>query len=332
MRRPRPAPTDARIATSRSLLVLRASVRLARLAQAIRSTRPTAERRTYKRFAQLCPDDGFGKRIDRDAPSFIRIGILARDARSNGIHFSARLLDRHAGLEKRHCSEPVKVARHVLRLKRQRQIDLCKGTVENAAFGEDSDDDVRLAIQLNGSSDDASGLRRTVTSRANYSARLRDFSQADLHRAQTSGLEPHVLRRCRNRGRTCVLRETESGWRSGQRDRAARPRRHVFKDGVLALPVEEIESGDSISGVRLARWLLEHAHDSVRVRIRQRFKKHAVDKAEDSRVGADPYRERENRDDCESRAPPQSAGGIRKILPDRSHGLLKENTNPFECG
>src|SRR4051794_5612791 len=49
----------------------------------------------------------------------------------------------------------MEVSRHVLRFEREGQVYLCERTVEHASLREHPDNDVRLAIKLDGAPDDA---------------------------------------------------------------------------------------------------------------------------------------------------------------------------------
>ena len=155
MRRPRPAPMRC---SNRNFAVSACTTRQSEIGEigaGDQEYQADSGKQDVQRFAQLRPNDRVGERVDGDAPSFVRIGIVACNSRSDSVHFRSRLLDRYAGFEERHCSEPVEVPRHVLRLKCERQIDLSKRTIEHAALRKHADDDVRLAIELDGSPDDA---------------------------------------------------------------------------------------------------------------------------------------------------------------------------------
>jgi hypothetical protein len=96
---------------------------------------------------------------------------------------------------------------------------------------------------------------------------------------------------------------------AGQRDGAAEIERgHVFEDGVLVLPVEEVERGDAIAAA--ARRLLPNHHDAVRVAVGQGLEQHAVHETEDGGVGSDAEREGQQRDDGEAGRAAQRADGV----------------------
>jgi hypothetical protein len=59
----------------------------------------------------------------------------------------------------------------------------------------------------------------------------------------------------------------------------------VVEDGVLALPIEEIQGRYAVSGK--ARGLFEHADNPIGIRVGEWFQKSRIDEAEDRRVGAD---------------------------------------------
>src|SRR5205085_5145607 len=63
-------------------------------------------------------------------------------------------------------------------------------------------------------------------------------------------------------------------------------------------------------------------HHALGRRIGERLQQHAVDDAEDSRVGADPERKREDGDDRVAGAPGQRAKRVSQVLLQRLHGRL----------
>ena len=82
-------------------------------------------------------------------------------------------------------------------------------------------------------------------------------------------------------------------------------RRHERERAAVAPPVEVVGRRDRTEPAALARALLGERHHAIGARIRQRPPQHRVDDAEDRGVGADAERQREERDDRESRLPPQ---------------------------
>src|SRR5262249_29331527 len=90
----RPAPRDRRTAISLSLTVLRASCRLATLAQAISSTKATAQKNQRVRASQLARhENAHGNHVH--APTLIGLGIRRSHAAGDSIHLCLRLMDGH---------------------------------------------------------------------------------------------------------------------------------------------------------------------------------------------------------------------------------------------
>ena len=127
--RQRLAPSAALIVTSRDRSAPRASSRLARLAQPISSTAPTARHQHQQRQPQLRPDDPIDPAVDRRAPVFLDRRILLRDAARDLRHLGLRLLQAHAGLEPRDGVQVVEVPHGVGR-ERQRHPRIGQAPVE----------------------------------------------------------------------------------------------------------------------------------------------------------------------------------------------------------
>ncbi len=72
---------------------------------------------------------------------------------------------------------------------------------------------------------------------------------------------------------------------TGQRDRVAGLRRHEVEDGVVSLPVQEVQRRDSVA--LASRRLLHDADDAIGVRVGKRLEQHRIHEAEDRRIGAD---------------------------------------------
>ncbi len=64
---------------------------------------------------------------------------------------------------------------------------------------------------------------------------------------------------------------------------------------------------------------LAEPHQAVGLAVRQRLKENAVDDAEDGRVGADPERQRDERDGREPRVPGQHAQAVANVLEQDAH-------------
>lgn len=203
---------------------------------------PDSGKKNIERFAQLLPDDRVGHRIDCHAPAFVRIRVIPRDPRPDGVHLSLRLLHGDAGLQKRHGAEPVEIAGHVLRLKYQRAEDLCVCAIECAPLRKYADHCVRLAIELDGPPDDLLvgaelGLPEGMAENGNPVLARLVFIGSES--AAEDSLHAEDIEPVRRHPRPAQLNGVAD---PGKRDGAARARSHVLKYGVLALPVEEVES------------------------------------------------------------------------------------------
>src|SRR5262249_42420306 len=104
---------------------------------------------------------------------------------------------------------------------------------------------------------------------------------------------------------------------------------HIVKDGVLPLPVEEVESGDSIS--LAAGRLLQHAENALRLGVRKRLQKHGVHEAEDRGVRANPDRQSGYGDDREYGALEKGAESVTDVLRELIHGHEDWTLKPAKC-
>ncbi len=102
--------------------------------------------------AQLRPADDVLGAIHADTPALLDRRVLRRDPLADDVHLRARLLERDARLELREDAEPVKIARHVRGLERERLPDLRLVAVEHAGL-EHADDLVGLAVQHDAAAD-----------------------------------------------------------------------------------------------------------------------------------------------------------------------------------
>jgi hypothetical protein len=150
----RPAPSAARIATSRARSTLRASVRLARLAQAIRQDHPHRCQQDIQRLTHGLTDEHVRKTVYGNAPALVGIGVIVGDSAADCVHLRVRLFQCDAGFQAGVGAEPVKITGHVLRFKSERPPNLIEGTVKRAPFREHADNQMRLAIQQHFAADD----------------------------------------------------------------------------------------------------------------------------------------------------------------------------------
>ncbi len=105
---------------------------------------------------------------------------------------------------------------------------------------------------------------------------------------------------------------------TGQGDGSAGLRGHVLEDAVVFLPVQVIQRGDTVDPTS---WrLLQHAHNAVRLCIRERFQQDRVDEAENRRIRADSDGQCQQRDDGEARALEESPKAVAQILAKFVHG------------
>jgi hypothetical protein len=113
--------------------------------------------------AQLRADHRVHVANDRDAPAFVRVGKILRDAAADRVHFRARLLHRYARLEPCVDLQPVEVARPFRRGEGKRPPHLIERPIEHGPFRQHTNDRERLAVERDRSADDsgvAAELRR----------------------------------------------------------------------------------------------------------------------------------------------------------------------------
>ena len=116
---------------------------------------PHGAEQHIQRASELRADQDVDVPLDGDAPTFVRIGIVGRDPRADGIHLGARLFDRHARLQTSKRGHPMEVARAFTRLEGKRPPHLREAAIERGALRHHADDGVRLAIERERSPDDA---------------------------------------------------------------------------------------------------------------------------------------------------------------------------------
>jgi hypothetical protein len=83
---------------------------------------------------------------------------------------------------------------------------------------------------------------------------------------------------------------------------------HEFEDGIVLLPVEEVQCGDAVA-VAAGR-LLEDTNNPIGLRVRQRSEQDAIDEAENRGVGTDAECQREDRDYCKTRTLRQGSPSV----------------------
>jgi hypothetical protein len=104
---------------------------------------------------------------------------------------------------------------------------------------------------------------------------------------------------------------------TGQRDGIARLRRHEVEDGVVSLPVEEVQRGDAVA--RAPGRLLHDPDDAIGVGIGEWLQQHRIDEAEDGGIGADADGQCQDRDGRKSWALPQCTNRVTKLLQPQRH-------------
>jgi len=263
----------------------------------------------------LGPDDGIGVTFDDDAPTLVRRRKVPLDAFSDRVHRGLCLLERHTVFQSGKRGQPVEVARHVGRLEGERPPDLDGRPVKRAALRQDANDCIRLLVELDRPIDDrgvGAELRHPEHMTEHHHLVPAELVFAGEKRAAEGCLDAEDLE--------IVGRDTPTSklyWlgAAGKRHRPARLGGHEVEDGVVLLPVEEIQRRDAVA--LSPRGLLEHPDDPIGVRIGERFQQDAIDETEDGRVGADPNRQRQDGHSAESRAVAQRPCGILQILEEQ---------------
>ena len=146
-RRPRPAPSATRMASSRSRETARASMRLAMFTQAISSTRLTAPSSSHSvpRTSSTRRPERVG---DEDA-ALVGFRVLLREAAANQRQLGLRLGELRAGTDARQHPDAVSFAvlhvRGGVLTERSVQVEVVSEQPE--ARGEDADDGVSFAVE-----------------------------------------------------------------------------------------------------------------------------------------------------------------------------------------
>jgi len=179
----------------------------------------------------------------------------------------------------------VKVAGHVRRLECQRSPDLPEAPIEGAAGGQHPDHGVGLAVEQDGLIEQG-----RVGAEPGRPQRVRQHDDPIVSQLVFAGQKGPAVGR-RNPEDIEVVRrylaatELDRLVDAGQGDRPAALGRHVIEDLVVSLPVEEVQGRDDIR----ARGRSGRAPGTAA------GEEHAVDEAEDGRVGADAERQDDDR-------------------------------------
>src|SRR6516225_1478349 len=177
----------------------------------------------------------------------------------------------------------MKVASHVRRLERERPPELIEGAIERASGGQHADDGMRLVIEQNRSTDNRRIRPKLVDPEHVAEERHMMFSAlifAGQERSTSLSADAVDVEVTSGNSRASELHGFAV---AGQCRGAAGLSRHEVEDGVVALPVQEVQRGDTVA-IASGR-LLEDADDSIGVSIRQRPEQDTVNEAENCRVG-----------------------------------------------
>ena len=94
-----PAPSAERTASSRDRTLLRASSRLATLAQQQEQHEADDAKEEERCQLQLAPHDGRAQRLDVHTPALVTVGVVARESFAEDSQLGLRSFERHARLE-----------------------------------------------------------------------------------------------------------------------------------------------------------------------------------------------------------------------------------------
>ena len=310
--RPRPAPSEARTATSRSRDTPRASDRFAEVRAADQQHKAGGREQDQEAGAKLRSDECVGVPLDDDSPALVRLRKVFLDACPDRVHVCLGLLERHAVLEPGERDQPMKVAGHVRWLEGQGPPHLRERAIEGATGRQYANDDERLVVEEHRATDDRS-----------VRAELADPHSVaqDNHLVLAALILVREKRAPERRPDTEDVEEAGGHARSAKLDRILPPRqghrtsrlgRHEVEDGVVLLPVQEVQRRDAVA-FTLGR-LLEHPDDAVGVLVGQWPEKETIHKAEDRRVGANAEGKRQQRHCCESGAVCQGSPGVPQVL------------------
>ena len=240
------------------------------------------------------PDERIGVAFDDDAPSFVRIWKLPFDAGPNRGHVGLGLLQGNARFQSRKRHQPVKISRHVRGLEREWPPELVERAVEGASRRQHADHRVGLVVEKNRAIDDRGICSELVDPEhmaQNHHVILPPLVFVGQERAASLRPDAEDVEIVRRDSRPTKL----DGFPAAREGRgAAGLSGHEFEDGVVLLPVEEVQCGDAVA-VAAGR-LLENTHNPIGLRVRQRSEQDAIDEAEDRGVGADAECQREDRD------------------------------------
>ena len=237
--------------------------------------------------------------------------ILLPQALGDRLHLGLGLLLRHARLQSGDHAKEMTAAAGVGRIDRDRRPELHLPRREIETWRHHSDDRRRSAVQRDRLAEDVRvggepALPHAVAQHDHVVLARRVFfgpEASSQRRADLQQLE-HIPGHRR-------VREPLGPAGVGERRAAARVGRDPLEHGVLLAPVQERRGRDREAAV--LRHDLVDAHQRFRIGIRQRPEEHAVDDAEHRAGGADPERQRQDRDRGEPRALGQLADRIPRV-------------------
>src|SRR5579871_909520 len=228
------------------------------------------------------------------------------------LHLCTRLLQSYTRLQPRPGKHPVKIARHVFGLKGQRQPEIGKTAVKGRIRSHNADYRIRFIVQADGSSDNS-----FVRAKAAFPDSVAQYHNMLLARlvfirgkcaAQHRFYLKDVKVRC---GYACAT-QLHRNVNTGESDGSSILCRHGAENRVLVLSVEEVHCGNTVAFA--VRRLFPDHYDLVCVRIRKWLEQNSINEAENSSVCADPQRQSEHSDNCESRTGAHHAQRVTKVV------------------
>ena len=290
--RVRRAPRASRTAISRRRLDPRASSRFATLAQAMRSTKPTAASSTSS-DVRMSPDDLLVERDYCERHALIGIWMCQLQPAGDRPRSDARAFEVEAGPESRDRAQDDHAARWRRAVQPPGPPDLgIRDDRRPEGVRHDADNLVRLAAERHLTSENS-----RVSAEASYPEAVRD--DRNPRRTRTVVLEREIAPACGRDAQNAEVLEGDLLPDERFRIAKSRDRRlpasdggHTFERFVLAGQIHEVPGGGVFArGAAAGRHVLPDHRDSVRIPVWQGPEQQGIHHAEDGRVGADPERE-----------------------------------------
>ena len=302
--RPRLAPMAARTASSRWRALPCASIRLATLAQAISSTKPTAPSSSQSADRVSCGRKLCFSGSTLARPAGVRLRVRRGDLLRHHVHVGVRLRQRDVGLQPPHDEQPVEVVVELFRRERERNRQRGRFAILGRHRRQDADHRAGLAIDANLGPDNVAVAVEPLLPQP-----VPEDDHLIVAGTPLVGGEVPAEKERQADHRVEARRHADGidlfgALGGGDVDGAPGPGDEILERRRLLLPVDIVAGRRDVAEALHPR----PDHDElVRIGIGHRREQRAVDDAEDGRIGADSEREGQDGDRREAGPAQQEA-------------------------